>query len=108
MPKKGKETVVVRRQATKDRYGNRVPGAVVGELKRCLVYPRASTENAERGTVAIDGQNVWAPVPIRIEVLATDEVEVRGELQSIEGKPGDWHKNGKRLGLLFQTMKYGA
>lgn len=108
MPKKGKEIVTVRRQSTKDRYGNRVLGEVVGQLKRCIVYPRASSEDSDRGIVAIDGQNVWAPSPLKIDVYATDDVEIRGELHSIEGKPGDWRKSGKRLGLLFQTERYGA
>ena len=108
MPKKGKETVVVHRQATKDRYGDRVLGPVVGELKYCKVWPRASSEDSDRGTIAIDGLNIWAPQPITLDLLATDEVEVRGDIHSIEGAPGDWRKNGKALGLLFQTMRYGA
>lgn len=110
MPKRGTEVVTVRRQATKDRYGNRVPGEVVGALRRCITYPRASTEDADRGTVSIDGLTVWAPAPLSTDLKATDDVEIDGDLYSVEGTPGAWKraKNGRTMGLLFQTMRYGV
>ena len=109
MPKQGTETVVVRRASTRNRNGDRVLGEVVGELTRCIIWPRSSTETANRGIVAIDGHNVWAPSPVTLDVRATDEVEVRGETYQIEGKPGDWRKpNGIEQGLLFQTKQYGT
>jgi hypothetical protein len=84
-----------------------VPGAVVGDLTRCIVWPRSSTEDANRGRVGIDGYHIWAPDPQVVTPEATDVVEVRGETHNIEGRPGDWrNKRGKKKGLLFEVSRY--
>jgi hypothetical protein len=90
MAAKGTETAEVFAAPMRDRVNNVTPGAKKGDLKRCIVIPRSSDENAERGTVIIEGYTVWAPAPVAIEVTALDVVKVRGKQWSIEGVPGDW------------------
>lgn len=108
MAAKGSELVSVQRAPSEDAFGDKQPGEMVGLLKRCIIMPRASRENAERGIVSIEGFTVWAPAPVTIEVLATDVIVVRGEEYGVDGVVGDWrNKRGKFLGLLFQTSRYG-
>jgi len=45
MAKRGSENVSVQRQATTNSDGDKVPGEMVGVLKRCLIIPRASSED---------------------------------------------------------------
>lgn len=107
MAAKGVEDVLVRRAPTQDRLGDPVPGEVVGILENCIVWPRSTSENADRGRVTIEGQNVWVPAPVSIVPKASDVVEIRGEMHNIDGAVGDWRKKtGKRKGLLFATTRY--
>lgn len=109
MAAKGSDDVVVRRPATTDRMGDYVPGEVVGTLRRCIIFPRSTTEDSGRGRVTIDGQTVWAPDPVAVVPDSADEVEVRGTIYQIEGAVGDWrNKRGKRLGLMFEVRRYGG
>jgi hypothetical protein len=105
---KGAEKVVVRKAATRNRTGDVIPGAVVGTLDRCIVWPRSSTETADRGIVGIDGFHVWAPAPNAVTPSGSDSVEIRGGIYEIEGQPGDWRsRRGRKKGLLFEVTKYG-
>lgn len=112
--KRGTENVTVQRAGTPTRTGDETPGAVVGVLRGCHVLPRASTENADRGIVSIEGFSVivpWpqpAPWPTDAEVLATDKIIVRGKEHTVEGVPGEWVKRGKMTALIFQTKRYGT
>jgi hypothetical protein len=109
MAAKGSELVSVQRQPTTNSDGDKAPGEMVGVLKRCIVMPRASRENAERGIVSIEGYTVWAPAPIDIEVRASDVIVVRGKEYGVDGVVGDWrNRRGKFVGLLFQTTRYGV
>jgi hypothetical protein len=109
MAAKGSELVSVQRQATTNSDGDKTPGEMVGVLRRCIVMPRASSENAERGIVSISGYSIWCPAPIPFEVKATDVIVVRGHEQGVEGVVGDWrNKKGKPMGILFQTKGYGV
>jgi len=109
MAAKGSELVSVQRQASPNSFGDKEPGAMVGVLTRCIVMPRASSENAARGIVSISGYTIWCPAPIPFEVRATDVIVVRGHEQGVEGVVGDWrNKRGKALGILFQTKGYGV
>lgn len=107
MAKRGNETVVISRAPTIDRLGDKVPGSVVGSLTSCIVWPRESTEDANRGVIILDGYTVWAPAPIAIEVRATDTVALRGKDWNIEGVPGDFRKNGRKLGLMLMLKRSG-
>lgn len=107
MTAKGTETVVVRKPPEEDRFGNKKPGAVVGSLERCIIWPRSSTEESNRGIVGVDGYHVWAPEPYAVTPDAADIVEIRGVSYNIEGQPGDWrNRRGKKKGLLFETSRY--
>jgi uncharacterized protein YfaP (DUF2135 family) len=109
MPKRGTETVEIRRAPTKDRFGDIVPGAKVGDLKNCIVWPRSSSENSDRGIISIDGHHVWAPDPVDFDFSAEDVAVVRGNEEQVEGTPGDWRKaSGTKLGILFETKRYGT
>lgn len=108
MAQRGTEDVVVKRPAKPSRTGD--PGAPtdLGTLKDCIVWPRSTDENANRGTVTIEGYNVWAPAPVAVVPKSTDIVHVRGVDWQIEGVPGDWRKRGRKVGILFAVMKYGT
>lgn len=109
MAKKGSELVSVQRQATTNSDEDKVPGEMVGVLKNCIVMPRASSENADRGIRSIAGYTVFAPAPVAIEVRATDVIIVRGKEHGVDGVVGDWrNRRGKFVGLLFQTTGYGV
>jgi hypothetical protein len=109
MPAKGTELVSVQAAGDTNGDGDPIPGEMRGVLKRCIVMPRASRENAERGIVSIEGYTIWAPAPITFPVLASDVIVVRGKELGVDGVVGDWrNKRGKFLGLLFQTTRYGV
>lgn len=103
----GTESVVIRRPDVPSRTGDPTPGMVVGTLERCIVWPRGSTEDADRGIVGIEGFHVWAPAPYAVTPEASDVVIVRGDVYNIEGTPGDWRsRRGKKRGLLFEVGRY--
>lgn len=109
MAAKGTEEVVVRRAPTKDRLGDVVPGEVVGTLTRCIVWPRSSSEDSNRGIVTIEGLTVFVPAPVATMPLGSDVVEVRGQTHQIEGAVGDWRKkNGRKVGIMFETTRYSG
>jgi hypothetical protein len=91
-----KETVVIVRRGPQDRDGDR---PVLGEdpVDGCNVWPRTSSERAERGEVIIAGLGIAFPRGTEIE--AQDQVKARGDTWDIEGVPGDY---GKRV-LVYVT-----
>lgn len=80
-----RETVTIVRQAVADPLKPSTGPAQEIPVKRCVVIPRASQEEGA-GWVQIDGFTVWAPVGS--DFRPDDRVRVRGELYSVEGKPG--------------------
>jgi hypothetical protein len=107
MAARGTESVVVKRPPTPSRLGDPTTGAVVGTLENCIVWPRSSTENADRGIVGMEGFHIWAPAPTAVVPDSSDVVEVRGATYNIEGTPGDWRtKRGRQKGLLFEVGRY--
>lgn len=111
---KGTEEVFVMRPGKPDRYGDASgEPALLALLKRCVVWPRGSTEVAVEGNVITEGYNVWVPHgPNRaqlalIEAMAEpdaitgdDRIMVRGKEWQIVGNPAD-HRSmrGRELGL---------
>lgn len=109
MAKRGRETCTVKRSPTKGRTGDVTPGAVVGDLTACIIWPRFSSEDSERGTRIIEGYTVFAPAPVAIEVRATDTITARGDDWNIDGAPGDWRsKNGRKIGLMVMLKRSGT
>lgn len=103
MPK-GTETVTVVRKPRVDKLK---PTPAVEErfdIEKCIVWPRASHEEG-KGWVQIEGYNVFAPPGS--DIVADDQVICRGEIHSVDGKPGDYQKNGKGKGLLVTLERVG-
>lgn len=90
------ETVTILRPGppTQDRYGDDVPGPDVRiDVDGCKVAPRLrgdATEGGRQGVIV--GTTVYFPAGT--DVQATDRLEVRGELHTIEGDPGVWDQRG--------------
>lgn len=109
MAAKGTETVEVFEKGTRDRLNNVVDGPKKGDLKRCIIFPRETSEDSNRGTITIEGYTVWAPAPIAIPLSSTDTVVARGRRWSVEGVPGDWRsKRGKKLGVMLTLQKFSG
>src|SRR5690349_17221296 len=109
MAAKGTETVTVFEKGTRDRVNNVVDGPEKGVLTRCIIFPRSTDESSDRGTITIEGYNVWAPAPIGFPLSSTDVVVARGRKWSVEGVPGDWrNKRGKKLGVLLTLQKFSG
>lgn len=75
---------------TTDSQGNEVPGPDIRlDIEKCAVAPRLQgdvTEGGRQGVIV--GTTVY--FPSGADVLATDRLEVRGEVHTIEGDPGRW------------------
>lgn len=70
------------------------------DITGCVILPRSSYE-AERGWVIVDGRQIIAPYGS--DVVATDQVEIDGELWDVDGAPGDYEN---RRGAPKATMFY--
>lgn len=88
----GAETVTVLRGGTvKDRYGNDRIDFTTPTRTRidgCAVAPRGSTETAGGRTGVIVGLTLF--LPAGVDITAADRVEVRGDVWTVEGQPGEW------------------
>jgi hypothetical protein len=105
---RGTETVtVIRSSGGFDHNGDPVGAVDEHDLTNCIVWPRTSTENAERGIVPLSGYNIWSPPGV--DVKATDKIRVRDEINEVEGVPADHRKlSGRRWGVLVVTKRVGA
>lgn len=86
------ETVTILRPGTPtvDAQGNDVPGADTSTaVAGCMVAPRLQGDATEAGRQGvIIGTTVYFPKGT--DVRATDRLNVRGEVHTIEGDPGYW------------------
>lgn len=104
---RGTETVTVIRPAGRDENGDPTGVPVEHDLENCIVWPRTTSEDNDRGIVPISGYNIWAPAGS--DVLATDQIRVRDEVNQVEGVPADHRKlSGRRWGVLVVTERVGA
>lgn len=89
-----RETVVrLRAEPTgEDRYHNPIrdwDNADRVDIAGCSIAPRTEGEDTDRGREGVViGQVVR--VPRAVDVLATDRLEVRGELYQVDGEPAHW------------------
>jgi hypothetical protein len=95
------ETATVLRAGTptRDPYGNDVPGDdVATDYKGCAVWPRVSSEDVQARDQVIDG--LYVLFPSDADVLATDRVQVRGQVYLVDGEPGIYRSplTGTHLG----------
>lgn len=88
---RGKETVLVRRAQKVDKLRPAAAAAPEHPLEGCLVWPAASKEEG-KGWIQIDGYDFLARPGA--DVVATDEVQVRGDWYQVEGKPADYGRRG--------------
>jgi hypothetical protein len=95
-----RSVVVVRRPTTNDRYGDEQPTTAQPRritLTGCTVSPRFSNDLSEPGRQgALVGLSVMAPSTAN--VLATDQIEVDGELFDIDGDVARWASPLSRVG----------
>lgn len=85
------ETVTIVRPgaATRDSYGNDVPGAATEiDVPGCAVAPRTSSEDVTARDQVIEGLTIW--MPAGTDVRPTDRVRRRGVLYDVEGDVGEW------------------
>jgi len=94
-------------EAGTDRRGNAEPGEPTRlDIDGCAVAPRGQGENRTEGRQAVtSGWTVYAPTGA--DVLATDQVEVRGVVYEVDGEPADWRSpfSGRRPGLVFDVVR---
>lgn len=98
-----RESIVLVPPTTVDWQGD--PTGAAGlqvTVEGCKVWPRTSSEDAARGSIVIDGLNVWIP-STQIEITAQHKVKARGETYNVEGVPG--YYAGK--GILVALEKVG-
>lgn len=104
----GNETVTVVRKAKVDKLSSTAGAPPVEfDLEGCQVLPRQA-EEAGRGWITLDGWDVWCFVDPGREVLYTDQVRIRGDLYSVEGRPAVYDKRGTFKALLVKATKAGA
>lgn len=104
---RGTETIKVVRPGGTDWRGDPVGTPTEHTVKGCVIWPRTSTEDNTRGEVIIDGYNVFTPPDPDIE--ATDQIEARGELWEVEGRPGDYRTaGGRKKGVWVILKRVGA
>lgn len=96
------ETVTVVRPPGKDAFGDRLPGAATEfEVQGCLFAPGPSKEAAfAANTVDTDG-TIYGPPGM--DIVATDQVRVRGDLYTVEGKPQAWGTSGVVVAVRLVT-----
>lgn len=90
---RGKETVAILPQRTRDRHGDPVGDAPEEILVRgAMTWPRTSNEDG-RGWVTVDGLNVYLP---RGSVLPgpKDQMRARDEVWDVDGTPADYQAKG--------------
>lgn len=104
------ETVVRLRadDADTDRYGNVIDDATPAEvdLPGAVFDPGGSAEPVEVGrTPVITQPTVYFPGRWP-DLVATDQLRVRGKVYDVLGDPGDWRSaNGSPLGGLVVPLK---
>lgn len=125
MAKRGTETVEIKRYVSTgdddDFYGDTSTQlAVVATLQECIIWPRASSADADRGVTTISGLHIFVPpdaifwdadVPLaEQELTGEDHVVARGKDWQLDGDAGDWRKpkTGRRLGWLFEVKRWSA
>lgn len=125
MAKRGTEQVLIKRQVSTgsddDFYGDTSTQLeVVATLEACIIWPRASSADSERGVTTISGLHIFVPpdeiyweasVPLaQQELTGEDHVIARGADWQLDGDAGDWRKpkTGMRIGWLFEVRRWSA
>jgi hypothetical protein len=100
---RGTVTITVVRKPRVDRLKPTPAVEQRFDIPGCVVWPRASNE-ADQGWVQISGENVFCPPGS--DVVAEDEVLLRGSRYSVKGEPGFFEtKKGKAKGIMVTLEK---
>lgn len=102
----GRESITIQHYGPPDDFGGRQPEGDPVQVGGCHIWPRTSTENADRGVVVISGLNVF--VPPGVDVRPTDRITARDKEYDVEGEPGDYRRSGRAIGLLVVLKKVGS
>lgn len=96
-----RETVTVVRAAKVDRLSTEpTPAAAEHDLERSIVLPRQAYE-LDRGWVQVDGFDIF--VKAGSDVVAKDQLRVRGEIHEVDGVAVYPVKRG--LGIKVSTTR---
>ena len=104
MPR-GAETVRVVRKPKVDKLKPSTATATEFDVDNCHVLPRSSNEQ-EYGWVQIEGFTVVAPGDA--DIREHDQLQVRDELHSVIGKPGQYRKGGRPVALMVTTERVSS
>ena len=85
-----KERIRVRDLAAENMHGDPASLKPWRNVDGAVVVPRSSGDFEQRGPIILSGYMVVLPGSVAIK--DTDEVEIRGELQQIDGSVGDYTK----------------
>ncbi len=80
------EPVQIFTPAKTDQNGDPIGSDGAPRTEQAVVWPRTSTENADRGVVIIQGLNM--KLPAGDPITAVDVVTARGEDWDVDGVPG--------------------
>lgn len=86
-------TVVVKRPAVKDRWGDRTGAGSEHLVSGCAVYPRGSGNAAREQLAARETitEGLVLLAPFGADIKATDEVVLPdGTRYHVDGEPGSW------------------
>jgi hypothetical protein len=101
------ETIAVKRKTAsgKNMVGDPVYVMTVVAVPGCVVWPRASSENAQGQDLIVTGLTLLAPY--EADITATDTVTVRGEDYSVVGDPARFASPFTNLqaGVEIQLLK---
>lgn len=103
---RGTETVTILRPGAEDQFGQPGPDDAPRDVPQCIVFPRTSTEDHDRGEVVITGLGV--AMPPGTDIKATDRVVARGQTWEVEGQPGDYRSKGGRAKNILVFLKTGG
>ena len=82
------ETVVVVRAAGRDRNGDQTGSPVETTVPGCAVWPAGTAEVQQASTQVTADLTVM--LPPGTDIVATDQVRVRGQLYRVTGQPADY------------------
>ena len=101
---RGREVIQILPSGGLDNDGDDLPGGDPVTARNCIIWPRQSSEDSARGTVIIEGYNVYIP-PGQPVPAAIDKVEARALIWAVEGVPGKFISMAGRDRGTMVTLK---
>ena len=105
---RGRETIQILPSAGSTSDNEPLPAGDPVPVKNCIIWPRRSSEDNDRGSVIIEGFNVYLPPGSRVP-KAVDKIVARGKTWEVEGVPGQFvSPSGRDKGTLVVLKRVGA